>query len=166
MMIGIQNHRSKSCFKCGAEKPLTEFYSHKAMADGYLNKCKDCTKRDSSKRREEKSEEVKAYDRDRPNREQRNKERVQRAKRDYESNPERVMEEQRKYRENNLLKYKARNAVSNAIRDGRLIRPEKCEKCDKVCIPEGHHPSYEEGYWLRVEWLCSSCHHTVHKVYT
>lgn len=39
----------KKCFKCGIEKPLTEFYVHKKMGDGHLNKCKICTRLDSSK---------------------------------------------------------------------------------------------------------------------
>ena len=37
----------KVCFKCGIEKPLSEYYKHKKMADGHLGKCKDCTKNDT-----------------------------------------------------------------------------------------------------------------------
>lgn len=40
----------KVCFRCGREKPLSDFYKHKQMGDGHLNKCKDCTRSDAKAR--------------------------------------------------------------------------------------------------------------------
>ena len=42
--------KTKQCFKCEEIKDVTEFYKHKAMGDGYLGKCKACTKKDVRER--------------------------------------------------------------------------------------------------------------------
>jgi hypothetical protein len=46
--------KTKVCFKCNIEKPLTYYYKHGQMGDGHLNKCIDCTKKDNEKRLKEK----------------------------------------------------------------------------------------------------------------
>ena len=40
------NKLTKVCFKCTEEKTLDNFYKHKQMSLGVVNKCKDCNKKD------------------------------------------------------------------------------------------------------------------------
>ena len=134
---------SKECFKCKTVKPLDEFYKHSAMADGYLNKCKACTKSDVGKHREENIDKIREYDR-------------QRGKL-----PERVkhtIETTRAWRKADRRRAAAHSAVARALKSGALV-PQPCERCasEKVVA---HHEDYDKP--LEVMWLCQACHKQRH----
>jgi hypothetical protein len=54
------------------------------------------------------------------------------------------------------IKRKAHSILAYAVRIGFLVRPDRCQNCQKPCKPEGHHHDYNLP--LDVTWLCSSCH--------
>ena len=134
----------KECFKCKTVKPLEEFYKHSAMADGHLNKCKECTKKDVGQHREQNLEKVRAYDRERG----KNKERRKAA-----------VEINRAWRAEDKRRQAAHNAVSRAVRNGHLFR-EPCIRCGES-KSLAHHEDYDEP--LDVVWLCQPCHKQRHK---
>lgn len=157
----------KKCFKCGAEKPLSEFYKHSKMADGHVNKCKTCNKKDVIENRELKSGYYKDYDRNRPNREERNVKNIERTNAQYASDPvrrEKLQATKSSWVERNPHKKKAQSALSNAVRDSKVTKTTSCEHCGtsekKI---QGHHWSYLEEHWLDVLWLCTGCHGKEHK---
>ncbi len=131
----------KRCFKCGAEKPIGDFYKHAMMADGHLGKCKDCTKLDMRVDRQTKPR-VREYDRERS------------------SQPHRVALRKRvlqAWRVKHPDRAKAHEQASNAFRDGRLgTKPTLCEGCGLPKRLEKHHPDYSQP--LLIVWLCKPCH--------
>lgn len=130
----------KKCFKCGKEKPLSDFYAHKSNKDGLLGKCKDCTKKDARKVRLKKIEYYREYDRKRGNRQSK----------------EYISEYRKKYPN----KYRATTMVKNARRDGRLF-VEPCEVCGTVTSVHAHHDDYAKP--LNVRWLCAAHHSQWHR---
>jgi len=55
-----------------------------------------------------------------------------------------------------LLKKRAREELSYAVKIGRIKKPERCEGCNKIRPLQGHHPCYARS--LKVKWLCTKCH--------
>ncbi len=162
----------KQCFKCLVTKPLDCFYKHKQMADGHLNKCKECNKKDVSNNYRENIDHYKKYEKSRMNLEHRVKARKEYAKTETakiykkkyaRSETGKILRREAtvKFRTTHPIQYAATNIVNNAIRDGKLIKPSNCSKCSIECVPDGHHCDY--AYPLDVKWLCRKCHNDWHK---
>jgi hypothetical protein len=155
-----------TCICCNIEKDDNEFYSYKNTLLGHDKTCKVCRKEKVRKYREYNIEKVKEYDRNRPN----HKERIEKCKERYKQKRnsgdidflEKDKERIRKYRSKFPEKYKAHSTVNNALGDGKLIKPTKCEHCHKEKKLQAHHWSYEEEHWLDVIWLCTRCHADEH----
>lgn len=137
-------HHLKRCFKCSAELPLSEFYKHPMMADGHLGKCKACAKQDVKTNYSKRREQYSRYEKARNQRPQRKAALASSVLRRRVRNPE---------------KYRARTAVGNALRDGRLQR-EPCEVCGAHA--EAHHDDYSKP--LAVRWLCFAHHREHHRI--
>ena len=100
---------SKRCFKCGQVKPIGEFYRHSGMADGHLGKCKSCAKNDVSNHRIRNIDRIREYDRARA------------------KHPERAKvaaEISKRWRCADSRITAAHNAVTRAIRSGKIKRPD------------------------------------------
>jgi hypothetical protein len=130
----------KTCFKCSVEKELAEFYKHPQMADGRVNKCKECNKKDVTENRADKIEYYRAYDRERGNRQD--------------------VGYLKEYREKYPAKHKATSMVNNAIRDGKLFR-EPCSVCGSGENSHAHHDDYAKP--LNIRWMCAAHHSQWHK---
>lgn len=132
---------TKECFKCKEIKNISDFYKHKQMKDGHLNKCKKCTKNDTTKNRSKNIDYYREYDRSRGNRQ--------------------GFEYVRNYRELYPMKYAAHKLTGNAVRDGRLEKSYVCETCKNESKNiHGHHDDY--ALPLVVRWLCPPCHKQWH----
>lgn len=135
---------SKECFKCHTVKPLTEFYKHSEMADGHLNKCKECNKNDATSHRNKNLEKIREYDRARGKESKRIKA---------------ATEITRAWRAEDSRRVLAHTSVARAIRNGSLVR-QPCVRCGEI-KSLAHHEDYDKP--LEVMWLCQACHKQRHK---
>lgn len=133
----------KTCFKCSRKLSRSEFYAHPNMADGLLGKCKECTKADVARNYRENRNKRSEYEK------QRSRTPGRRAA---------MLVYQSRRRAKNPDKYKARTALNNAVRGGR-IKKMPCLVCGSL-LSEGHHEDYSRP--LEVTWLCFKHHREEH----
>ena len=134
----------KECFKCKTVKPLSDFYKHSKMADGHVNKCKECNKNDVTEHRNKNLEKIREYDRARGKESKRIKA---------------TTEITRAWRAEDSRRLVAHSQVAKAIRNGTLVR-QPCVRCAEA-KSIAHHEDYDHP--LTVMWLCQACHKQRHK---
>ena len=120
----------KECFKCHIVKPLSDFYPHKRMADGYLGKCKVCNRIDSATQLEKNKLNPEWLDKE--------KERVRLKQLKLKGKPRTII-----YAE---IKRKITNGEINKL---------PCAVCGNAKA-QGHHEDYTKPFDL--VWLCTRHH--------
>jgi hypothetical protein len=79
-------------------------------------------------------------------------------------------ESERGYHTRDRVKKTAAMAVYRALKDGRLVRPDSCDRCGATPKPlrngispiQAHHEDYSRK--LDVMWLCTACHGEMHRL--
>ena len=142
----------KECFKCHQIKPLDEFYIHKQMADGHLNKCKECAKKDVRGRGQRLYKDPKWRIKERT----RSREKYHRL---YKGNGYNGSnKDKRRYVKRYPIQKIATSFVNNAIRFGKL-KKKPCEVCGEKKV-HAHHDDYYKP--MEVRWLCIKHHNEYH----
>jgi len=148
--------QEKTCITCGKSQSITEFYKNRGGKYGVHSKCKSCSKAYRESRRDV----LIPYFRDYNNRRRKNDLKMVIERTEEAVHQRRIVLHQN-YRARNKEKCRARWLVKSAITAGKMIRPEKCAKCNrKKKIIQGHHEDPSKP--LEVVWLCRKCHFARH----
>jgi len=142
----------KECKKCGDEKPENQFYANDKS-------CKECRKAAVRANRAAKIDYYREYDRKRANRPDRVA--ARKAYQKTEAGIAAGNKAKMKWCAQNPAKRAASYLVNNAVRDGRIEKPARCQECGATGRIHGHHDDYAKP--LEVRWLCSKCHWDWHK---
>lgn len=137
----------KFCNRCKQEKARAAFHIRRASKDGLAAMGKDCQRE---------------YDRSRADAPQRVAARI--AYMHTESGKQARARAAQKFVCNYPSKRKAQVIANNALRDGKLVRPDTCEHCGQKETLQAHHCDYSKP--LDVMWLCVPCHSAWHRKFT
>lgn len=139
------------CKACSTDKPPEEFYS------GNKTYCRPCWRAKMKAHRSAHREEYATRDRTRNQRPERIAARLAYAA--TERGREVALKARKKWLDENPDKRAAHVILGNAVRDGRVIKPDACQRCGANTPSRqlhAHHHDY--ALPLDVEWICSICH--------
>ena len=131
---------SRTCYKCNEAKLITDFSRSKNRKLGREYVCKACKRITARRYYRDHIEERSQYQKDNK------KARARTLSRYCDRNPE---------------KRGAKTAVNNAIRMGKMAKPDICSECFEEGVIQGHHEDYNKP--LNVIWLCPPCHLRKHR---
>lgn len=174
---------SKSCTQCNLVKPLTQFNKDKGHKDGRRSDCKLCQNAHKKRYRQTKqgkaaeiayrqTEKAKTYRKTyqylwRQNDDGKsymtNYMTKYRQTQKYKESREKS---RKRYRLKNKLKTKARNAVSSAVKLGK-IQPASnfnCFYCSHQAAEYHHWHGYDQSHWFDIIPVCRDCHINTHKL--
>lgn len=141
------------CKSCERELIASAFYV------SCKSRCKECVKASVRANRAEKIEYYRSYDRLRYREQDHRKEAARNS-----AKSEAGVRSRQRYAERikDTPVRRARIAVGNAIRDGKMARGAECFFCGGSARLQAHHPDYSRP--LDVFWLCASCHGKLHTI--
>lgn len=143
-----------TCTVCGVTSDVSEFYK------GVNCRCKECHKIKVRENRAQKAEYYRTYDAFRYQNDPKVKNRHKRYAKT-ERGKASLEASRKRWVSGNKEKRAAHTLLGNAIRDGRVVKPENCSECGACGRIEGHHDDYAKP--LEVRWLCRSCHVAHHR---
>ena len=138
---------SRPCTKCGRLLPRTpDFYApDKRSADGLHSWCRDCQRDKALRWAETHRERAKTY-----------------ARKHYRENRPRYLALFRSWSKSHPLASNAHRLVKEALRSGRLLMPDTCDRCGEQDSGTFHHEDYARPLWGQT--LCHKCHREAHGV--
>jgi len=144
-----------TCKVCGVTSDTAEFYASVNV------RCKQCHKVKVRENRAKKADYYRTYNAYRyqndPNTRLRHKRYLE-----TEAGKASMARAREKWLLANAEKRACHVILNNAVRDGRLVKPEACQICAATeCRIEGHHYDYARP--LDVTWVCRKCHTEIHR---
>jgi len=144
--------------------PISEFYTHKKMADRHLNFCKNCVKNRIQLYRQENIEKIREYDRQRGRTAEHIQKNIAYAEKLKTEYPQKYKEMEKKRSDNYIQQHpdrrQAHMMVYAKIRNKNIVK-KPCEVCGTTRKIEAHHDDYAKP--LEIRWLCKKHHMELHR---